>query len=104
LLVSGWWYSQIGKRRTRQHQRGEQSMADAWSFVVTLLTDPAATRLTIEALASIPAAVRAHHLGDIEGDPGLSDFEHAPVWQALARDVSADEVIAPARSSGEWPS
>lgn len=62
-------------------------MNDAFAVVCAVLADPAASRVLIEQLSRLPAAVRRHKQGaPANRYPGLPDLQHAEVWKALARE------------------
>lgn len=62
-------------------------MPDAWACLCAVLADPSASRLLIEQLARLPAAVRRHReVAPANRDPGLPDYEHARLWRELGRE------------------
>lgn len=68
-------------------------MTDAWAFVVSLLADPLAGRFVIERLHRLPATIRGWRCrNDLQSRrAAMLDYQHAPVWRALARDVDPSE-------------
>lgn len=62
-------------------------MPDAWVFLCAVLANPSASRVLIEQLARLPAAVRRNRQRALANqDPGLPDLQHAELWKALARE------------------